>query len=310
MLNPPVIILAGPTAVGKTELSLELAEQLSGEIISGDSMQIYRGLDIGTAKVSLAEQRRVRHHLIDICDPGDRFTVYDFQQHVKRLITEITQRQHVPIIVGGTGFYLSAVVNNLPLGGHDDPQTSLRATYQQLLAQKGSQFLWEELAKRDAQAAQAIPVANSRRIIRALEVIEHTGAKFSQQVHQQPFAKFKIIALTTSRPNLYNRINQRVDMMMTQGLEEEAACLFQQVDAQAQAAKGIGYREFWPYFDHQQTLTRTIELIKQDSRHFAKRQLTYFRHQLPVQWENILEQPERKKSLIQELYDWSQKNQI
>ncbi|WP_295747488.1 tRNA (adenosine(37)-N6)-dimethylallyltransferase MiaA [uncultured Limosilactobacillus sp.] len=285
-----VIAIVGPTAVGKTALSIRLAKRINGEVISGDSMQVYRHLDIATAKVTPEEQAGVPHHLINIRNVDQRFSAADFQLLAGNQINEITQRQHVPLVVGGTGFYVSALVNNLPLGGdHFDEQSrQLRQRWEEVAQQAGKRTVWQQLAQKDPVAAQQIPVNNVRRVIRALEVIQTTGQLFSQQPERQPIADFLLIALNTDRHVLYQRINQRVDQMVAAGLVEEARWLYDAGGEKFQSGKGIGYRELFPYFRGECDLATAINQVKLDSRHYAKRQLTWFRNKLPVHWFDLV----------------------
>lgn len=307
-MKPKVLAIVGPTAVGKTALSLEIARKFNGEIISGDSMQVYRHLDIGTAKATAAEQAVAPHHLIDICDVDQAYSAFTFKQLATQKIAEITARQHLPIIVGGTGFYLRSLLENLDLGGAEtaDEQNRLRHDLEQLLAEIGPEKLWQQLHQQDPAAAAKIPVSNTRRVIRALEVIKRTGSLFSIQTqHEQPFAAL-VIGLNTERTLLYQRINQRVEQMLAEGLIDEAKWLFKQVEQTAQAAKGIGYREFWPYFNQQADLSTTKTQIQLDSRHYAKRQLTYFRNQLPVSvnWFDLFNNQNARQEVEQLITTW------
>lgn len=294
-MKPKVLAIVGPTAVGKTALSLQLAQKFNGEIISGDSMQVYRHLDIGTAKATPAEQALAPHHLIDICDVGQEYSAFLFKELATEKIEQITARGHLPIIVGGTGFYVRSLLENLDLGGIEAPaeRDEIRHQLEQQLIEIGPEKLWQQLNDQDPAAAAKIPVSNSRRVIRALEVIQRTGELFSVQTQHEQLFDALVLGLNTERTSLYQRINQRVDQMIDEGLVDEARWLSEQVPATAQAAKGIGYREFWPYFNDEADLPTTVEKIQTDSRHYAKRQLTYFRNQLPVtvHWFDLLADP-------------------
>ena len=285
-----VITIVGPTAVGKTALSIRLAKKLNGEVISGDSMQVYRHLDIGTAKVTTEEQAGISHHLINIRDVDQRFSAADFQSLAGEQVNEIVQRNHLPLVVGGTGFYISALVNNLALGGdHFSEQSAkLRQHWEEVVQQAGKQAVWQQLAQKDPVAAQQIPVNNVRRVIRALEVIQTTGQLFSQQPARQPIADFLLIGLNTDRQVLYQRINQRVDQMVAAGLVDEARWLYDAGGEDFQSGKGIGYRELFPYFRGEYDLSAAINQVKLDSRHYAKRQLTWFRNKLTVHWFDLV----------------------
>ncbi|HAT55181.1 MAG TPA: tRNA (adenosine(37)-N6)-dimethylallyltransferase MiaA [Lactobacillus sp.] len=301
-MKPKVLVIVGPTAVGKTDLSIKLAQHFDGEIISGDSMQVYRHLDIGTAKVTPAERQDVPHFLIDERDVQETFTVADFVERASVLITQIGQRQHLPIIVGGTGFYLQALLTGLKLG--TPANTAFRTHWQQLAVTNGNQWVWQQLAERDTLAAQKIPAGNVRRVIRALEVYETTGHSIEQQEDHPNRYNALAVGLNTERAQLYNRINQRVDVMMQSGLENEARWLYEQGGPSLQAGHGIGYKEFFPYFNHDITLTTAVESLKQNSRHYAKRQLTWFRHQMAVSWYDLVNQPAELGQIEVQTADW------
>nr|WP_261806184.1 tRNA (adenosine(37)-N6)-dimethylallyltransferase MiaA [Lapidilactobacillus luobeiensis] len=303
-MKAKVLAIVGPTAVGKSALSLALAQKLNGEIISGDSLQVYRHLDIGTAKVTAAEQALVPHYLIDICAVSEAYSAYDFKVAAQELIKTITARGHLPIIVGGTGMYLASLLKDFNLGGAGPiaPDRSRQATIRADLAaawtRQGAQALWQRLAEVDPLAAATIPANNRQRVLRALEVIELTGQLFSAQPQRpEPYDAF-VLGLTCARPLLYQRIDQRVTEMVTAGLPAEAAWLFQQVGPEAQAAKGIGYREWPPYLRQEASLDATVQQIQTDSRHYAKRQMTYFRHQFATHWYDLLAQPVRDRQML------------
>lgn len=301
-----VLAILGPTAVGKTSLSIYLAQQLNGEVISGDSMQVYRGLDIGTAKVTEVEMAGVPHHLINIKDIDERYSVAEFVEQATNLIDAITARGRLPILVGGTGFYAKALLYQMTLGGDAyDQSEAVRNKWRAYLANSGAKALWQQLASVDPNAAQAIPEANSRRVIRALEVYERTGIQFSkQQTALLPRYDAMVIGLNTERKRLYARINQRVDEMMQEGLQDEAQWLYDHNGYEYQAGKGIGYREFEPYFAGQISQAEAVEAIKLDTRHYAKRQLTWLRHQLPVDWYDLIENPNQQADILKKVTAW------
>ena len=285
-----VIAIVGPTAVGKTALSVKLAQAENGEIISGDSMQVYRHLDIGTAKVTTAEMAGVPHHLIDICDINERYSAARFKQEAGYWINDISARGRLPIIAGGTGFYLQTLTNNLSLGRDhfDEESVRIRAHWNQVAEEKGNQFIWDHLAQIDPAASQKIPVNNRRRIIRAIEVVQKTGQLFSAQPQESSNNDFFLIGLNTDRQVLYQRINARVDQMVAGGLLDEARWLYDNYGANSPAGKGIGYHELFPYFAGQCSLADAVAKIKQDSRHYAKRQLTWFRNKMDVHWFDLV----------------------
>ena len=304
-----VIGIVGPTAVGKTALSIQLAQRLNGEIISGDSMQVYRKLDIGTAKITPDEMQGVVHHLINIRDINERFSVADFQSLANQNITEIAAKNKLPIIVGGTGFYVQAVTENLSLGmDHFDEQSDqIRQKWHHIATQQGKQYVWDQLHELDPMAAQKIPVQNVRRVIRALEVIEKTGQLFSNQPEQQSTNDFYLIGLNTDRQVLYKRINKRVDQMVQEGLIEEARWLYDHDGIDYQAGKGIGYRELFPYFAGQISLQRATDEVKLDSRHYAKRQLTWFRNKMNVHWYDLVSGRNSISEIEQDVREWLNK---
>ncbi|RND48211.1 tRNA dimethylallyltransferase [Lacticaseibacillus paracasei] len=298
-----IVMIVGPTAVGKSDLGVYLAQQLHGEVINGDAYQIYRHMDIGTAKITPKEMQGVPHHLLDIADPTVAYSVAKFKKAATAMIDTVADRQQLPILVGGTGFYLNSLRLNLPLGGKAPP-TAIRQRWQVALATNGQSWLWQQLAQRDPDAAQQIAPANTRRVIRALEVGELTGRRFSDQPQPEPLFSTLVIGLTTDRTVLYDRINARVDAMMQAGLLAEVEQLLKTVPADAQAMQAIGYKELVPYLHGQAELANCVALIKQHSRHFAKRQLTYFRNQMPTHWFDLVAHPEDKNGIVTLVQQW------
>jgi len=301
-----VLLIAGPTAVGKTALSIELAKKFNGEIISGDSMQVYRQLDIGTAKVMPAERQGIPHYLIDIKTVQERFTVAEFVTRATDLINQIQARGKLPIIAGGTGFYLQSLLAGYQFGTTETtPDMTYRQTWFDYAAVHGAPAVWQELQVIDPTAAAAIEPQNLVRVVRAMEYWHTSGQKFSDQADVAPRTlDAQTICLTTERPVLYDRINQRVDQMLTAGLVDEAKWLYDQGGADLPAGKGIGYHELFPYFDGERDLTTAIDLIKQDSRHYAKRQLTWFRNKMTVDWYNLLQDPSQRTAIESKLASW------
>ena len=298
-----IVMIVGPTAVGKSDLGVYLAQQLHGAVINGDAYQIYRHMDIGTAKITPKEMQGVPHHLLDIADPTVAYSVAKFKKAATAMIDTVADRQQLPILVGGTGFYLNSLLLNLPLGGKAPP-TAIRQRWQVALATNGQSWLWQQLAQRDPDAAQQIAPANTRRVIRALEVGELTGRRFSDQPQPEPLFSTLVIGLTTDRTVLYDRINARVDAMMQAGLLAEVEQLLKTVPADAQAMQAIGYKELVPYLHGQAELANCVALIKQHSRHFAKRQLTYFRNQMPTHWFDLVAHPEDKNAIVTLVQQW------
>ncbi|KRK35541.1 tRNA (adenosine(37)-N6)-dimethylallyltransferase MiaA [Levilactobacillus parabrevis] len=299
-----VLAIVGPTAVGKTALAIDLAQKFNGEIISGDSMQVYRHLDIGTAKATPAEQAQATHHLIDVKDVDQQFTVAQFVAAAQALIPAITARGHLPIIAGGTGFYLQALFDGLKLGAEAPGDPAVRDHFRAIAQEKGAEYLWQQLAAKDSQAAAKIPVTNIRRTVRALEVITVTGQLFSHQENGGPQYDELYLALNTDRNLLYDRINQRVDLMAQGGLVDEVRWLASQGGTDLPAATGIGYRELLPVLDQPERIPAAIDQVKQDSRHYAKRQLTWFRNQTTATWYDLVQHPEQRPTIEAQVSDW------
>jgi tRNA dimethylallyltransferase len=281
-----LVVIIGPTAVGKTKLSIELAKRYQGEIISGDSMQIYRGMDIGTAKIKKEEMESIPHHLIDIKDPDEPFSAAEFQKIVREKIVEIAKRNKLPFIVGGTGLYIQAAIYDYVFAdAPGDPE--FRSHLEKRAVQEGSQALHDELAKIDPESARTIHPNNVRRVIRALEIYHCTGLTKEQfQAKQSPELIYDtaLIGLTMDRDLLYERINQRVDQMLEEGLLEEVRSLYNQGLRGCQSIQAIGYKEIYQYLDGKVSFEEAINKLKQNSRNLAKRQLTWFRNKMPVEW--------------------------
>lgn len=302
-----VLVIAGPTGVGKTALSIKLAQKFNGEIISGDSLQVYRQLDIGTAKVTKKEAADIPHHLIDICDFTAAYSAADFQKQARAKIAAISAKGKLPIVVGGTGLYIQALLYDYKLGAPEDfgqQGEHLRQKYQAYAQKEGRVALWQLLLKKDPLAAEKIHFNNERKVIRALEVFDLTGHSITKPKDEpQKLYDDFLIALTTEREVLYERINQRVELMFAAGLAKEATLLEDYEDVQA--AKGIGYREFFPYFKGEISLDEVKEAIKLDSRRYAKRQLTWFRNRMEVTtWVDLITQPEAIETLQQKIQAW------
>ncbi|WP_125582837.1 tRNA (adenosine(37)-N6)-dimethylallyltransferase MiaA [Levilactobacillus cerevisiae] len=299
-----VLAIVGPTAVGKTSLAIRLAQEFNGEIISGDSMQVYRHLNIGTAKATPAEQAAATHHLIDVRDVDQQFTVAQFVRAAQQLIQEITDRGHLPIIAGGTGFYLQALFDGLKLGADAPGDPTIREALRTEAQEKGAQALWQRLQTLDPVAAGKIPPTNVRRTVRALEVIQVTGQLFSHQANGGPQYDELYVALNTDRPLLYSRINQRVELMMQAGLLDEVRWLAVQGGTALPPATGIGYRELLPVLDQPKKIPAAVDLIKQDSRHYAKRQLTWFRNQTAATWYDLVQHPDSYDQIRGQIINW------
>ncbi len=289
----PLIVLTGPTAVGKTSLSIRLAKAVGGEIISADSMQVYRHMDIGSAKVTKEEMDGVPHHLIDILEPDEEFNVVVFKDRAKAAMKEIRARGHVPVIAGGTGFYIQALVYDIDFKKNEEGG-EIRRELEELARQRGTAYLHEMLKRVDPESAQAIHANNVKRVIRALEYYRQTGEKIS--VHNEtergkecPYRLFYYV-LNTDRETLYKRIDRRVDQMMEKGLVEEVQALKARgCTRELVSMQGLGYKEILDYLDGKTTLQEAVHILKRDTRHFAKRQLTWFRRERDVRWLNLPE---------------------
>nr|WP_295972458.1 tRNA (adenosine(37)-N6)-dimethylallyltransferase MiaA [uncultured Bacillus sp.] len=284
-----LVVLIGPTAVGKTKTSIELAKSLNGEIISGDSMQIYKKMDIGTAKITPAEMEGIQHYLIDIKEPDEPFSAAEFQELAREKICDISSSGKLPMIVGGTGLYIQSVLYDYHFSSASSDD-SFRKEMEKQAHQLGNQYLHEQLLKIDRESAERIHPNNIRRVIRALEVYHCTGRTMTElQNTQQAESRYHtaIIGLTMEREKLYQRINERVDMMIQNGLLQEVEYLFSQGYRNCQSIQAIGYKELYDYLYGKTTLDQAIEILKQNSRRYAKRQLTWFRNKMDVRWFDV-----------------------
>lgn len=299
---PQIVMIGGPTAVGKTALAIHLAQTRPVRLINADAFQVYQGMDIGTAKPTAAEQAMAPHALIDILPPTASFTVAQFMKRAHAEIAQALTAGELPVLVGGTGFYLNALRLNLPLGEHG--ASASREKWSAFLAANGAEALHAILVSRDPVAAEQIPAGNTRRVIRALEVIETTGQLFSAQPAPEPRYDTFVIGLTTERAILYERINRRVDEMMALGLLAEVRQILDQTHPDAQALAAIGYKEFIPYFEGTQSLEAAVTAVKQNSRRYAKRQLTYFHNQMPAHWFDLVQHPEEMAAIDMSLDEW------
>ncbi|MGC4375717.1 tRNA (adenosine(37)-N6)-dimethylallyltransferase MiaA [Fictibacillus sp. Mic-4] len=285
-MKEKLVVIVGPTAVGKTKMSVELAKALNGEIISGDSMQIYRGMDIGTAKITHEEMQGIPHYLIDIKDPTEPFSVAEFQERSRKLINEINKRGKVPIIVGGTGLYIRSVTHHYEFSsaGYDE---NYRAELEAYAKEHGADKLHERLKNIDPESGKRIHPNNIRRVIRALEIHHVTGNTMTEKLNAQETEHVYddcIIGLTMERELLYERINKRVDEMIRLGLVDEAKRLYDRGVQNCQSVQAIGYKEIYSYLKGEVTLETAIELLKRNSRRYAKRQFTWFKNQMDVKW--------------------------
>ena len=281
MSEIPLIVVAGPTASGKTGLAIDIANYVGGEIVSADSMQIYKYMDIGTAKPTEEEQERAVHHLIDFLEPDDEFSVADYTELAHKTIADITSRGKIAVMAGGTGLYINSVVNDVTFG-EMDTDYELREELHKIAEEKGSEYLLSMLAEFDEVSAKRLHPNNLRRIIRAIEFYRVTGKPISQ--HQQETKQVKsrynplMLCIDWDREALYDRINRRVDIMINEGLVDEVRRLMNMgYTKDINSMKGIGYKEVMDYLNGETTLEEAVEIIKQSSRRYAKRQLTWFR---------------------------------
>lgn len=297
----PLIILTGPTAVGKTKLSIELAKAVNGQMISADSMQVYRHMDIGTAKIRPEEMQDIPHYLIDVLDPWESFDVVRFQTMAKEALEKIYTAGAIPIVVGGTGFYIQALLYNIDFD-ENDSETGYRSELQSFADRHGVEALHDRLRQVDEKSADMIHPNNIKRVIRALEFYHQTGTRISehnetQRQKESPY-RFVYFVLDDERERIYRRIDQRIDQMLDQGLVAEVkqlrdmGCTRDMVSMQ-----GLGYKEILAYLDGECTLEEAGYILKRDTRHFAKRQLTWFRREHEVRWIERQEYPDEAAML-------------
>lgn len=281
-----LIVIVGPTAVGKTQLSIEAAKVLHGEVINGDALQVYKELTIGTAKVTPEEQEGIPHHLIDFLSPNESYSVATFQKDARKLIHQINHKGKIPLLVGGTGLYVNAVIRDYQFT-KEPSNLEIRERLEQELEDYGHDYLHNKLQTIDPESAKTIHPHNSRRVIRALEIYELTGNRKSDMSNLQQIQDLYdvvLIGLTMDRDILYQRINQRVDKMIEKGLVQEARRLYDRGIRNTQAVQAIGYKELYYYFNGECTLEEAIELLKRNSRRFAKRQFTWFKNKMDINW--------------------------
>ena len=290
-----IVVIGGPTATGKTRLSVEIAKRFNGEIISADSMQIYKGLDIGTAKATSEEQQGIPHHLVDILSPEQRFSAADFVQRAQECIEQIASRGRLPVVVGGTGLYIESLVKGVQFTKEEfDPV--LRQQLEQQAQNEGIEAMYAMLQDIDPEYAAKLHPNNAGRVLRAIELYRQTGITMTQQLKnslpaQPPYDALLFALDCADRQTLYERINLRVDQMMQQGVEREARLVYEHRNEFTTAAQAIGYKEFFGYFENTQTLEQATELLKQATRKYAKRQLTWFRRMQDVHWLDAEQDP-------------------
>lgn len=291
MAKQPIIVVLGPTASGKTALAVELAKHYNGEVVSADSMQIYKGMDVLTAKPAIAEMQGIKHHLIDLLEPEADFSVADYVRLANNAVDDVVSRGKLPILAGGTGLYINSLIDNIRFD-ETTGDKEFRDKLFNLAKEKGNHYLWEMLVKVDKDTALTVHENNVPRVIRALEVYEKTGQKLSEhkKVSRLEKSRFNpvMIGLTFSdRQLLYDRINKRVDMMISDGLIDEAEEIYKNKSELNTAHQAIGYKELIPYFENRASLEECIDKIKQETRRYAKRQLTWFRRDERIYWVEV-----------------------
>ena len=297
-----IVVICGPTASGKTGLSLVLAQQYNGEIISADSMQVYKNLDVGTAKATKEEQAIAKHHLVDFLHPSEPYNVEIFTRFAKEKIVEISNRGHLPIIAGGTGLYIESLVNGITFTEQPNDK-SVRISLEKQLAENGKEWLHSQLLQIDPEYAATVHPNNAVRVMRALEIYYTTGCTMTQQIaSSKPKEKpYDVLFLATGfndRAKLYENIDKRVDIMVDLGVLEEAKYVYDNRDVFVNSAAAIGYKEFFPYFEGVQTLEECVDELKKASRHYAKRQLTWFNRMKDINWLYVDGEEDYKKTAL------------
>ncbi len=311
-MKKPLIVLTGPTAAGKTELSIALAKKLNGAIISADSMQVYKYMNIGSAKIRPEEMQGVRHYLVDVLDPREEFHVARFQQMAKEALEEIYRNGQLPIVVGGTGFYIQALLKDIDFD-ESSGELPCRKELEETARREGGAVLYERLKQVDPESAEAIHPNNVKRVIRALEFYQETGQPISlhnkEQKEKQPPYTYAYFVLNDDRARLYERIDRRVDRMVEQGLVEEVRWLKEHgYDRSLVSMQGLGYKELFPYLDGTCSLEEAVEIIKRDTRHFAKRQITWFKREPDVIWLNQQEFGYDKEKILKRMLElWEER---
>jgi len=306
-VKKPLIIIAGPTAIGKSDISVKLAKRINGEIISADSMQVYKGMDIGTAKITENEMDGIKHYLIDVLDPKDDFNIVYFQTEAKKAIEEIYNKGKIPIIAGGTGFYIQSIIYDIDFG-----ETTYIPEYRQelmeIIREKGPEYLHEQLRLVDERAAELIHYNDHKRVIRALEYYKQTGKPISDhneaESNKESIYNFAYFVLNDDRERIYERIDKRVDQMVESGLVNEVKILLSKgLSLENVSMKGLGYKEIINYLNGLYDLDEAVRIIKRDTRHFAKRQITWFKREKEVIFINKEAQEAMLEKMLKALED-------
>lgn len=293
-MKPKILVIAGPTASGKTKLSIELAKRLNGEIVSADSMQLYKYMNIGTAKPTFEEQENIPHYMLDILDVGEKFSVAQYKDMAMKYVEDILARGKTPIIVGGTGLYINSITEEINYDEKAEENSEIRKELEEIAEKYGNEGLYEELRQLDEEAIKRIHLNDTKRIIRALEVFKTTGITITehQKMSKQNEKKYdyKIVGLYMEREKLYERINKRVDLMLEMGLLKEAEEIIKLVKDKGRLTsfQAIGYKEFVPYFNGECSLEEAVSSIKQESRRYAKRQITWFKRTEGLEWFDVM----------------------
>lgn len=314
MMKKPLIVLTGPTAVGKTKLSIALAKAVGGEIISADSMQVYKYMDIGSAKIRPEEMDGVPHYLVDVLDPADEFHIVKFQKMAKEAMEQIYAHGHIPILVGGTGFYIQSIVKDIDFTENEE-NTEVRKKWEQYAKDHGAEALHEKLRKVDPGSADTICAENIKRVVRALEFYELSGKRISehneeQKAKESPY-QFAYFVLNDHRNLLYERIEKRIDEMLEEGLVAEVQGLKDRGYTRSMVSmQGLGYKEILDYLNGDLTLEEAVYRLKRDTRHFAKRQLTWFRREKEVSWIHKYEYEYNEEKILAAMLEILKEKQV
>lgn len=315
MQKPKLIILAGPTAVGKTDNSIRLAKAVNGEIISADSMQVYKRMDIGSAKIMPEEMQGIKHYLIDVLEPKEEFNIVRFQTMAKEAMTEIYAKGKIPILVGGTGFYIQSLLYDIEFKEEEEANIQLREELQRFADENGKEALHERLKVVDPESAEAIPAGNVKRVIRALEFYETHHEKISahnaEQAEKESPYNYAFFVLTDDRKLLYERIEKRIDIMLEKGLIDEVKALQAEgLNRNFISMQGLGYKEILAYLEGEISLEEAVYILKRDTRHFAKRQITWFKREKDVKWLDKSEFGHNDDAVFEEMMKYLKKKDI